>query len=69
MSFRLRERADLVREIESLGEVLQTKDALQLGNSVALDDLPVGDLWFEFGDLLVGDSRRIGATGGAFGFL
>jgi hypothetical protein len=69
MSFGLGERANFICELEGFGEVLQTKGALQLGNSVALDDLPVWDLWLEFGDLLVGDSRGIAATGGAFGFF
>ena len=69
MPFGLGERTDLVSKLEGLGEVLHTKDALQLGSSVALDDLPVRDLFFEFGDLLVGDSRGIGAARRASGFL
>jgi len=69
MSFGLGERANFVGELEGIGEVLQTKRALQSGNSVTLDDLPVRDLWLEFGDLLVGDSRGIGTAGGTFGFF
>jgi hypothetical protein len=69
MSFGLRERTDLVRELERFGEVLETKDALKLGNSFALRDFPVGNLRLEFGDFLLGHSRRIGATGATIGFL
>ncbi len=69
MAFGLGERANFVRERESFDKVLATKDTLQLGNSVARHGLPMGDLWREFGDLLVGYSRRIGATGGTFRFL
>lgn len=69
MSFGLGERANFVGELEGFGEVLQTKGPLQLGNSVALDDLPIWDLWLELGHLLIGDSRGIGTTGGTFGFF
>jgi len=69
MSFGFGERADFVREFERFDKVLEAKRALQSGNSVALDDLPVGDLWLELSDLLVGCSRGISATGGTFGFL
>jgi hypothetical protein len=69
MSFGFGERADFVREFERFDKVLEAKCPLQSGNSVALDDLPVGDLWLELSDLLVGYSRGIGATGGTFGFL
>ena len=62
MSFGLRERTHFVRELE-------TKDALELGNSVALRDFPIGNLRLESGDFLLGYSRGIGATSGTIGFL
>ena len=69
MSFRLREHSHLVREFEGFDEVVDAKHALQLGNSIALHDLPIRNLWFELGDLLVGDSRSISAARRASGFL
>ena len=41
MAFGLGERANFVRDLEPRRSS-STKDALQLGNSVALDDLPIG---------------------------
>jgi hypothetical protein len=69
MSFGLREPTDLVRELERFDEVLETKDALELENSIALRDFPVGNLRLKFGDFLLGHSRGIGATSTTIGFL
>ena len=44
MAFGLRKRTDLVCQIEGLDKVLEAKGTLQSGNSIALNDLPVGDL-------------------------
>lgn len=66
MSFLLRESADLVCQIERLREVFETKRALQPGDAFAGDDLPFGDLLFQFGDFLVRHTWRVGATCRAF---
>ena len=63
MAFGLGERANFVRERELRRSSCNERHA-PVGNSVARHGLPMGDLWREFGDLLVGYSRRIGATGG-----
>ena len=69
MAFCLRKRTDLVRKIERLREVLETKDPLQPADPIAFDDLPLGDLRLQFRDFFLRDSRRIGTTRGACRFL
>jgi hypothetical protein len=49
----------LLRERERAGEVVERKRPAQPLDALDIDQLPVGDLRVELGDLLVGDRRRI----------
>lgn len=50
---------------EGVGEVAKSERAHQFPDAVFLDQLPVGDLRFEAFNLLVRNTRRVGAAGDA----
>ena len=57
-----RESADGVRERQRLREVVEREYPPQALDAVDLDELPVGDLRHELGDLGIGHGRRVAAA-------
>ena len=65
MALRFRQFADAVGELQGLGEVLETKYAVELGDAVAVDQLPIRRLRVQRGDFARRNTGRIPATGSA----
>ena len=62
VTLRLGESADLVREAQRVGEVREVEKLLEPRNTVALQQLPGGDLTPELRDLRLGRPGRIAAA-------
>jgi hypothetical protein len=65
MSLRLGEDADPVGEGQRVGEAREVEDPLEPGDTVALQQLPVGDLTSELRDVRLGHPGRVAAAGDA----
>ena len=59
MSLLLGEPADVVRECERLRKVVERENACEPLDPVEFDDVPVGDLAMQLGDLVSGRPRSV----------